>query len=159
MFRLFTPHPFTRHSQPRRFQQLRAEELEPRTLLAVLPTTLALSPTQVRQAYGFNQVSFNNGGKAVAADGSGQTIAIVTAYDAPNIFNDVNTFDKAYGVNGGTSLYSQYGTSSSFLTKATPGGLPATDPVGRWKPRSTWNGRTPLPRGPRFYWWKQHRAV
>src|SRR5262249_97650 len=45
-------------------------------------TPSGLSPSQIRQAYALNQVSF---GGSVAGDGSGQTIAIVTAYDNPNI--------------------------------------------------------------------------
>jgi hypothetical protein len=99
------------HSLRRRFQtQLRVEQLENRVLLSAYP----LGPAQVRHAYGFDQLT---------ADGTGQTIAIIDAYDDPNIFKDVNTFDQAYGWNAtGPSLYSQFGSSSSFLTKATPQG-------------------------------------
>src|SRR5205809_1322461 len=42
------------------------------------------TPAQVRHAYGFDQITFGNG---VAGDGSGQTIAIVDAYDDPTIAN------------------------------------------------------------------------
>src|SRR5205085_2314870 len=48
-----------------------------------------LTPSQVRHAYGFDQL---------ADDGAGQTIAIVTAYDDPNIASDLATFDSAYGL-------------------------------------------------------------
>jgi hypothetical protein len=53
-------------------------------------------PAQIRHAYGFDQISFNGG--AVPADGSGTTIAIVDAYDDPNIANDLHAFDKALGI-------------------------------------------------------------
>ncbi len=54
------------------------------------------SPAQIRQAYGFNQIAFLNG--AVAGDGSGQTIAIVDAYDDPYVASDLATFDATYGL-------------------------------------------------------------
>lgn len=54
------------------------------------------TPAQIRHAYGFDHVTFN-GGKVVG-DGSGQTIAIVDAYDAPTIAQDLKTFDAAFGL-------------------------------------------------------------
>lgn len=48
-----------------------------------------LLPTQVRQAYGFDQLS---------ADGSGQTIAIIDAYDAPTIESDLQTFTSKFNL-------------------------------------------------------------
>jgi hypothetical protein len=90
---------------------LRAEELEPRNLLS------GLTPVQVRHAYGVDQLAFtNSSNQAVAADGSGQTIAVITAYDDSHIGSDLDTFDRTYGINGGQSLYSQYGSNSAFLT-------------------------------------------
>jgi hypothetical protein len=62
------------------------------------PPTGAFSPAQIRQAYGFTQVSYGS----VAADGTGQTIAIVDAYDDPNIQSDLNTFDAQYGLPAAT---------------------------------------------------------
>src|SRR5438552_1191321 len=41
------------------------------------------SPARMRHAYGFDQLT---------QDGTGQTIAIVDAYDDPNIVADLNTF-------------------------------------------------------------------
>lgn len=71
-----------------------------------------LSPAQIRQAYGFNTITFANG--AVAGDGAGTTIAIVDAYDNPNIASDLHQFDLQFGLpdpvltkvnqTGGTSL-------------------------------------------------------
>lgn len=54
------------------------------------------SPAQIRQAYGFDQISFMNG--SVAADGSGQTIAIIDAYNQPDIAGDLAAFDATYGI-------------------------------------------------------------
>jgi hypothetical protein len=70
------------------------------------------SPSQVRHAYGFDQVLFNG---SIVGDGSGQTIAIIDAYDQPNIASDLAAFDAAFGLpappsfvkvnqNGGSSL-------------------------------------------------------
>jgi len=53
-----------------------------------------MTPAQVRHAYGFDQISLNG----VAADGSGTTIAIVDAYDDPNIANDLHQFDVRFGL-------------------------------------------------------------
>jgi subtilase family serine protease len=52
------------------------------------------TPAQIRHAYGFDQVWFNG----VAGDGTGQTIAIVDAYDDPNVASDLHQFDAAFGL-------------------------------------------------------------
>ncbi len=49
----------------------------------------AFSPQQIKQAYGFN---------SLALDGSGQTIAIVDAFDDPSAIQDLHTFDVAFGL-------------------------------------------------------------
>ena len=46
------------------------------------------SPAEIASAYGFNKISFDNG--AVAGDGTGQTIAIVDAFNDPNIDKDLS---------------------------------------------------------------------
>jgi subtilase family serine protease len=52
------------------------------------------SPTAIRHAYGFDQVSFAGS----AADGTGTTIAIVDAYDDPSIASDLHAFDQQFGL-------------------------------------------------------------
>jgi sugar lactone lactonase YvrE len=52
------------------------------------------TPTQIRTAYGVNNVSF----AGAAANGTGTTIAIVDAYDDPNIANDLHQFDLQFGL-------------------------------------------------------------
>jgi hypothetical protein len=59
----------------------------------------------------------------VKGDGAGQTIAIVNAYDNPNIQSDLNIFSA------------QFGLASTTITKVNQHGgtnLPATDPTGGW---------------------------
>jgi hypothetical protein len=85
------------------------------------------SPAQLRTAYGISNLSL---------DGSGQTIAIIDAYGDPNIYGDLDAFDKQFGITTtGPSLYSQYGPDSSFLTVVNQLGqttnLPGTNSSGR----------------------------
>src|SRR5262245_54762068 len=104
-----------------RWATLRLEELEPRALLSASgldeivaaphadvtplaePATFVYTPAQIRRAYGFDRL-------ASTADGSGQTIAIVAAYDNPTIAADLAKFNQTFGL-----------PSSSF-TKVTPQG-------------------------------------
>jgi subtilase family serine protease len=86
-----------KHSHPNR---LRLEELESRTLLT------AYTPSQIRHAYGFDRLPY---------DGSGQTIAIVTAYDDPSLSYDLGVFDQLYNL------------PDPVLTIAKPQGQPAYD--------------------------------
>jgi subtilase family serine protease len=57
-------------------------------------TPIGLTPQQIRDAYGFSNVSFGN----IVGDGSGQTIAIVDAYNDPNIASDLMKFDQTFGL-------------------------------------------------------------
>ncbi len=102
------------------------EELETRTLLAasvavplahpavagahiqpqLLSTNTTLSvplpffPGDIAAAYGFDKIQLFNPhtGKFVAGDGSGQTIAIVDAFDDANITSDLAIFDNFFGL-------------------------------------------------------------
>ncbi|HEX4146263.1 MAG TPA: S53 family peptidase [Pirellulales bacterium] len=55
---------------------------------------IGYTPAQIAAAYGFNQIKFGN----VVGNGAGQTIAIVDAYNDPNIANDLAAFDKQFGL-------------------------------------------------------------
>jgi hypothetical protein len=84
------------------------------------------TPAQIRDAYGIN---------AISLDGTGQTIAIVDAYDNPDIFTAVDAFDTQFGLtDGGPSLQELYGPAATFLTvlnqQGQAGPLPMTDPTG-----------------------------
>ena len=96
------------------------ESLEGRTLLsavsaATTSTVQGYSPSQIRHAYGFDQVTF---GAGITADGTGQTIAIVDAFNDPNIKSDLNVFDTQFGLaSANLKIVNQTGGST----------LPATD--------------------------------
>ena len=88
------------------------------------PPSSALTPAQARHIYGFDQITNL---------GAGQTIAIVDAYDDPNIAADADAFDKQFmtTLGGSTSLYTAYGASSTWLTKDyAQGSKPASN--GGW---------------------------
>jgi hypothetical protein len=85
------------------------------------------APDQLRTAYGFNNITFGK----VAGDGSGQTIAIVDAYDDPAFVNstdpnfdtsDLAVFDQQFGLPNPPSFtkYNQSGQTTN---------LPGTDPA------------------------------
>ena len=100
--------------------------------LAAPAGSVAYTPAQIRSAYGINALS---AGLAIPFDGTGQTIAIVDAYDDPSIDPALNMFDSQFGLSAaGPSLYEQYGPASSFLTvlnqAGLPTSLPGTDPAG-----------------------------
>ena len=119
------------------------EELESRLLLSALPIAthdftirqgtgvthfdtagpVGLTPAQIQQAYGMNAVQFG----AVAGDGTGQTIAIVDAYDDPTIVADLQTFDTQFGLSAPPTftVVGQNGSSTR----------PGTDPAG---PGNSW---------------------
>jgi subtilase family serine protease len=61
------------------------------------PTPMGFTPTQIRHAYGFDQIpSLVANGYNTA--GQGQTIAIVMAGDQPNIASDLHVFDQTFGI-------------------------------------------------------------
>ena len=53
---------------------------------------VGFAASQIRGAYGINQITFSNG--TVTGDGTGQTIAIVDAYNDPDIFTELDGFDQ-----------------------------------------------------------------
>jgi hypothetical protein len=129
-----------RHGRKREIRQvLGFEPLEARALLSGLPITATpikiippsgirpyvsgpygLSPSQIRGVYGFNTVSFGS----VAGDGSGQTIAIIDAFNEPTIVADLHAFDKQFSLPDPPSfkVVAQDGSSK----------LPAADAPGGW---------------------------
>ena len=134
--RISTRHNRRRPATSRRRQWL-VEPLENRALLSaisVLDTQVAepaftalaavtnttprgYTPAQIRAAYSFAGMTFNGG--SIQADGTGQTIAIVDAYNDPNIVNDLHVFDTMFGI----------ADPPSFKVLNQTGGtaLPATD--------------------------------
>ncbi|MHB1424214.1 MAG: S53 family peptidase [Gemmataceae bacterium] len=80
------------------------------------------TPAQIQRAYGFNQIAFNNG--SVKGDGSGQTIAIVDAYNDPNIANDLHQFDVQFGLPD---------PNLTVLKQTVNGQTTGVDPTGGWE--------------------------
>jgi subtilase family serine protease len=113
---------------------LAVESLESRDLLSGFAPTYVLArhsdasspfstagptgyaPSQVSQAYGFNQISFNNG--TVSGNGSGQTIAIVDAYNQPDIASDLQAFDATFGLPAPPSFHAVNEIGGSNLPAA-----------------------------------------
>ena len=81
------------------------------------------SPANVLTAYGFNKLTCTHTTTTDWTDpslcGHGQTIAIVDAYDDPNIASDLQTFDTQFGLPACT-------VANNCFTKTTQG-TPATD--------------------------------
>jgi subtilase family serine protease len=104
------------------------------SFFSATPPASAYTPAQIRQAYGFDHIAFQSNGSQVAGDGTGQTIAIVEAYNDANIRRDLDAFDSQFSIGGGNqSLLEQYGPSSSFLTVVGQNGgstLPARSNAG-----------------------------
>ena len=94
---------------------------------SVSPATVApIAPAQMRAAYGVNSIILRNG---TAGTGAGQTIAIVDAYNDPNIISDANTFNTQFGlqqfnVSGGPTL--------QVLNESGGTSLPSNSSTGGW---------------------------
>jgi hypothetical protein len=74
----------------------------------------ALTPAQLQSAYNFP--TSTNG----TLNGTGQTIAIIDAYNDPNIQSDLATYDAAYNIPAGGTLTVD-GATASGLTSTLPG--------------------------------------
>lgn len=87
----------------------------------------AFSPDQIRHAYGFDRIYFNNG--TVAGDGRGQTIALIETSADPYIVSDAGQFNSAFNLpqfnaQGGPAL------KVISLTDTGTGQTPEVDPSG-----------------------------
>jgi hypothetical protein len=82
-------------------------------------------PAQIRSAYGVDGISFNG----VTGDGTGQTIAIIDAFNDPDIISDANAFSSEFdlpqfNVSGGPTL--------RVLNQTGGTTLPANSTPGNW---------------------------
>ncbi len=96
-------------------------------------TPYGKSPATIRSAYGVSSLSFGG----VAGDGTGQTIAIIDAYEYPTALSDLNAFSSYYGLptlTNNTSLTTINSSAGPTFSKVSQTGsftaLPATDPAG-----------------------------
>ncbi len=94
------------------------------------------TPQQIRAAYGIEDIQFGS----IAGDGSGQTIAIVDAYDDPGFVDstspsfstsDLAEFDQAFGLPDPPSFekVNEFGGTTN---------LPGTDPAGAGSSSGNW---------------------
>lgn len=83
-----------------------------------------LSPNQIRNAYGFNTISFQN---AMPGDGTGQTIAIIEAYNQTGITSDVQAFDQHFGLTGFNGVGQPTLTFVAGTAGAAVGAKPTAD--------------------------------
>ncbi|MFI5455035.1 MAG: hypothetical protein ACHRXM_06250 [Isosphaerales bacterium] len=99
-------------------------------------TPSGYTPAQIRAAYGINNIKFSS----IVGDGTGQTIAIVDAYDDPSFVNssasgfntsDLARFDQEFGLPNPPSFekLNEYGSVSN---------LPGIDPAGAHNPQGNW---------------------
>src|SRR5271157_475356 len=93
-------------------------QITARQNLGVLPQVVSgptgYTPQQIQKAYGLDQITFSGG--TVAGNGAGQTIAIVSAYNDPNISSDLAAFDTQYGLSAPPSF-----TVDNLATTTDPG--------------------------------------
>jgi subtilase family serine protease len=84
------------------------------------PGLPAYYPSDLRTAYGVNNILFG----ATHGDGTGQTIAIIDAFNDPNIKTDLANFDTSFGL----------AAPPSFQVVNQSGGatLPPNSPPGSW---------------------------
>ena len=94
------------------------------------------TPGQITSAYGVNDIRFSS----VAGNGAGQTIAIVDAYDDPDLLpstatgfasSDLAMFDRQFDLPNPPSFtkLNEYGS---------PTNLPGVDPAGAGNPNGNW---------------------
>ena len=91
------------------------------------PVSGSYTPAQIRTAYGFDSATFSNG--SVAAKGAGQTIALIDAYNDPNIRADLGVFDAQFGLAapGSFDVVNQTGGTNLPTTDASWAGEIALD--------------------------------
>ncbi|MGD0383021.1 MAG: S53 family peptidase, partial [Thermoguttaceae bacterium] len=82
---------------------------------AMTSVSAPYTPSEIRQAYGISSLTGN---------GAGQTIAIVDAYDNPNVWSNLQAFDAKYGLSDPTFVkVNQNGSSTSLPQKNSDWGL------------------------------------
>jgi hypothetical protein len=84
------------------------------------PPSSAYTPTEIQNAYGFSNVTFSNG--SIQGNGAGQTIALIDAYNDPDIAADLATFDSAFGLQAPPSFVveNQNGQTDPSQLPSTP---------------------------------------
>jgi hypothetical protein len=89
------------------------------------------TPSEVRTAYGLNNINFSG----VIGNGAGQTIALIEAFNDPDLASDANKFSSMYGLpqftiagDGPTlTIENEYGSTSNLPPDSQPGVWDAED--------------------------------
>ncbi len=112
--------------RPKRLHALRPslDRLEGRCLLSANPQ--GLSPSQLKTAYGLNNLQYFTQGVSLPADGWGETIAIIEVDHDPYLASDLAKFDATYGLSNPTN-YSQAQPGAPWLSQFNLAGG-TTDP-------------------------------
>jgi hypothetical protein len=99
------------------------------------PAVAPFTPQEIQEFYGINDISFNTAAGSITGNGAGQTIAIIDAYDSPNLpdstdpnfdTGDLHIFDQQFGLPDPPSFIkvSETGTSTTpTVTSPTGWGL------------------------------------
>src|SRR5689334_2351990 len=83
------------HATPSSFKPQVTPYIPPPTTGIANAPAGVFSPIQLQGAYALNNITFTGG---ITGDGTGQTIAIVVAYDYPSAQADLTAFDQNYGL-------------------------------------------------------------
>lgn len=125
---LMSPTGSTAHKTTTSSDPLKIKEHHPAHVQKFVGKAVSLSggnsPTSVLTAYGFNNLSCTHTTTTDWTDpslcGHGQTIAIVDAYDDPNVESDLQTFDTQFNLPSCT-------VANGCFVKSSPSGI-TTDP-------------------------------
>jgi len=92
------------------------------------PPFSGYSPTQIKKAYGVNQITFPGpDGTTIPGDGRGQTIVLMEEGYDPTIESDLEVFSQAYGLPGptnGITFTQVYQTGENTFTPINPADPP-----------------------------------
>jgi len=102
------------------------------------PATLqSYTPDQILQAYGIDSIPDFTGqnGQPITPDGTGQTIAIVDAYNDPKILDDLVQFDQQFDVSAPPNfqIFNQDGVNITSLIGTNDPNVPPVDSTGNWE--------------------------
>lgn len=84
-----------------------------KTLAAGTSDIQGFTPSQVSKAYGFDNIIFNNG--TLKGDGTGQTIAVVDAFNDRKVVSDLAVFDQKFNLPAPPTLKVVNQTGGSVL--------------------------------------------
>jgi subtilisin-like proprotein convertase family protein len=93
------------------------------------PSSSGYTPSRIRKAYGVDQIMFGN----IVGDGTGQTIAIIDAYDYPTAFADLQTFDAQFGLPDPPSFMRVAQDGSTNYPSTDPNSPNTSTPTWEWE--------------------------